>query len=89
MELNSKNKKINKINKTDENNKNDITSTYKNIYGKNKGIIELKYKDFMDAEFKIIDYTFEKDKDNLIASRKFTLDITFKSYNHISSSKSI
>ena len=40
MELNSKNKKINKINKTDENNKNDITSTYKNIYGKNKGIRE-------------------------------------------------
>jgi len=44
MELNSKNKKINKINK---NNKNDITSSYKNIYGENKGIIELKYKDFI------------------------------------------
>ena len=53
MELNSKNKKINKINKTDENNKNDITSTYKNIYGKNKGIIELKYKDFIVKKNKL------------------------------------
>ena len=44
MELNSKNKKINKINK---NKKNDITLSYKNIYGENKGIIELKYKDFI------------------------------------------
>ena len=56
MELNSKNKKINKINKNDENNKkykNDITSSYKNIYGENKGIIELKYKDFIVKKNKL------------------------------------
>ena len=53
MELNSKNKKINKINKNDKNDKNDITTSYKNIYGENKGIIELKYKDFIVKKNKL------------------------------------
>ena len=48
MELNSKNKKINK-----KINKNDIMSSYKNIYGENKGIIELKYKDFIVKKNKL------------------------------------
>ena len=50
MELNNKNKNKNKNIK---NVKNDIISSYENIYGENKGIIELKYKDFIVKKNKL------------------------------------